>query len=257
MPATSTSAGVYLLVAEHADAVQRFAADASLARMAGIPHPPSATAGDEMVARTTADRNSGAAYWNAVVDRGEVKGLAALLNPYTDNGEVRAWIDPASRRRGYGELAVRMVLEFAFRNLQLRRVTTIAHPDDSAATRTLAKFGFVPADDTPGAARSAPNAATIYALTRTEWIAHRDRPAIAALHPDLRAILDAELAAGNEVVESGGGWPDADSIFIRLRDPFRTTPSPLPDGVVYTEPNDPHWWKADYSSRSPRHILAC
>jgi hypothetical protein len=65
------------------------------------------------------------------------------------------------------------------------------------------------------------------------------------------------LAAGNEVIESGGGWPDADSVFVRLRDPFRTTPSPLPDGVVYTEPNDPHWWKADYSSRSPRHILAC
>jgi GNAT superfamily N-acetyltransferase len=210
-----------------------------------------------MIARTTADRNNGAAYWNAVVDRGDVKGLASLLDPYTDNAEMRAWIDPAFRRRGYGALAVRMVLEFAFRNLQLRRVTAVIPTGDDAATRTLAKFGFVPADDSPVSTTLTPNEPMRYAVTRSEWIAHRDRPAIAALHPDLRAILDAELAAGNEVVESGGGWPDDDSVFIRLRDPFRTTPFPLPDGVVYTEPKDPHWWKADYSSRSPRHILAC
>jgi hypothetical protein len=63
-------------------------------------------------------------------------------------------------------------------------------------------------------------------------------------------------AAGNSVGETGAGWPDTDSIFVRLREPFRTKPS-LPDGVSYTEPNDPHWWKADYSSKSPRHVLAC
>ena len=76
---------------------------------------------------------------------------------------------------------------------------------------------------------------------------------MALLHPALRAILDAELAAGNEVAETGGGWPDPDSVFVRLRDPFRTKPSPLPPNVVYTEPNDPHWWKADYGTvSSPR-----
>jgi len=65
------------------------------------------------------------------------------------------------------------------------------------------------------------------------------------------------VSTGNEVAETGGGWPDADSVFVRLRDPFRTKPLPLPAGIVYTEPNDPHWWKADYTSSAPRHTLAC
>lgn len=256
MPAT-TSAGVFLLAAEHADAVQRFAEDPSLASMTGMPYPPPPGAGAAMIARTTDDRLAGTAYWYAVVDGRTLAGIAALLGPYTDDAQVRAWIDPAVRRRGYGELAVRMVLDYAFRNIQLRRVGAVAPTGDIAAARTLAKFGFTTENAEPDGAPLAPNAETRYAITRTEWVAHRDRPAIAALHPDLRAILDAELAAGNEIAESGGGWPDEDSIFIRLRDQFRTTPSPLPDGVTYTEPNDPHWWRADYSSRAPRHILAC
>jgi hypothetical protein len=117
-------------------------------------------------------------------------------------------------------------------------VTAVPATGDVAAERTLAKLGFT-------AGPKPPNAPQLFVLTRADWIAHRDRPAIAALRAELRAelraILDAELPAGNEVAESGGGWPGADSIFIRLRDPFRTSPSALPDDVVYTEPNDPHW----------------
>ena len=247
---TITSAGVYLLAAEHADAVQRFTADVAFATMVGIPHPVAATAGADAIARTTDERVAGAAYWNAIVDGRDVKGVATLRGPYADDAHVQVWIDPAVRRKGYGALAVRMVLEFAFRNLQRAHVTATPAVGDLAAERTLAKFGFTPSPATPNAPQS-------FVLTRADWIAHRDRPAIAALRPELRTILDAELAAGNEDAESGGGWPDADSIFIRLRDPFRTKPSPLPSDVVYTEPNDPHWWRADYRTRtSPRHILA-
>lgn len=44
---------------------------------------------------------------------------------------------------------------------------------------------------------------------------------------------------------------------VRLKTPFLARPPVLPDGVTYTEPGDPHWWMADYTTRSPRHILAC
>jgi RimJ/RimL family protein N-acetyltransferase len=246
---TTTTAGVYMLASEHADAVQRFAADPSLAATFGVPHPPTATAGRAMVEQADTDRLAGNGYWSIVVDRGGAKGLCALLGPYSEHPELRAWIDPNARGNGYGSFAVKMTLEFAFRNLQLPKVWTPV-PADDAASRTLAKFGFGPAD-------SAPNAQFFWSVTRRAYTDARDRPALVALHPDLRTILDAELAAGNSVVETGAGWPDADSVFVRLREPFRTTPSPLPDGVTYTEPNDPHWWKADYSSRSPRHVLAC
>ena len=246
---TTTTAGVYMLASEHADALQHFAADPSLAATFGVPYPPSATAGRDMVERANADRLAGSAYWSAVVDRNVPKGLCALLSPYTDRPELRAWIDPSARGNGYGALAVRMTLEFAFKNLQLPKVWTPT-PADATASHTLAKFGFAPSDDEP-------NAQFFWSVTQPEFVASRDRPALESLHPDLRAILDAELAAGNSVVETGAGWPDTDSVFVRLREPFRTKPSPLPDGVTYTEPNDPHWWKADYSSKSPRHVLAC
>jgi hypothetical protein len=246
MTVTPTTAGVYMLDSEHADAILRFAADTSLATMVGIEGEPTATAGEELIARTTAARLAGESYWNAVVDRGETKGLSALIGPYTAEPRLVVWIDPACRRCGYGELALRLGLEFAFRNIQLAHVHVTADVADPAQQALLRKFGFAPSQH-----------AGEYDLTRDDWKAHRDRPALAKLHPALRAILEAELAAGNEVAETGGGWPDPDSVFVRLRHPFRTTPSPVPAGVVYTEPNDPHWWKADYSSVSPRHILAC
>jgi len=253
MPSANT-AGVYMLANEHADAIQRFAADPALANMLGIAHPPAPTAGAETVARVSAERLVGTSYWNTVVDQRAVKGFSALIGPYTSEPTLLVWIDPSSRRRGYGELAIRLGLDFAFRNLQLPLVHATVDPTDAAQAGALAKFGFARADEvTTGAA----DGRTLLRLTRSDWIAHRDRPAVARFHPALRTILDAELAAGNEIAETGGGWPDPDSVFIRLRDPFRTKPMPLPTGVAYTEPNDPHWWKADYSSQSPRHILAC
>ena len=244
-----TTAGVYMLAPEHADDLKRLASDAAFAALIGAGHPPHDNAGADAVARAAAERVAGKAYWFAVVDRGAVKGVAAVIDPYGSAPHVTAWIEPIARRHGYGALAMRMILDFAFRNLQLAHVKAASPGDDAAAARTLERFGF-----SQTASRVAPAESV---LTRAAWIENRDAPALARLHPDLRVLLDAELAAGNEVEETGGGWPDPDSVFVRLRDSFRAKPASLPDGVVYTELNDPHWWKADYTTRSPRHTLAC
>ena len=252
LPTMTTTAGVYLLSPEHADTIQRFASDPTLAAMVGVGHPPPGGAGLDAIERIAAERLAGTSYWSAVVDGGELKGVSALLEPYGNEPRITVWIDPAARRRGYGAFALRMILEFTFTNLQLARVHAFGPTEDIAVGRTLSRAGFTATD---AFEPSTPNATRHWALTRAEWTEHRDRPALAALHADLRTILEAELAAGNEVAETGRGWPDPDSVFVRLRHPFRTKPT-LPDGIAYTEPNDPHWWKADYSSRSPRHTLA-
>lgn len=257
MPATST-AGVYMLDAQHADAIARLAVDPAAAALLGISHPPGADAGRQAVERATAERLAGTTWTSVIVDRRDVKGFCALAAAATADPDVRVWIAPEFRRAGYGSLGVRLTLDFAFRNLQFQRVHAAAKTGDPAAERTLAKFGFTRTEGaTHDTAWLATSDVSTFSVTRAAWLAHRDRPAIAALHPALRAILEAELAAGNEIAETGGGWPDADSVFVRLRDPFRTRPTALPAGIVYTEPNDPHWWKADYTSQSPRHILAC
>lgn len=95
------------------------------------------------------------------------------------------------------------------------------------------------------------------ASDRALWLELSHAPDLARLHPGLKQILQAELAAGNEVSETGGGWPETASVFVKMRGRFRTRPDPLPTGVIYTEPKSPHWWPADYSTQSPAHILAC
>jgi RimJ/RimL family protein N-acetyltransferase len=246
----TTTAGVYLLDREHANAVERLATDPSFAALLDIAHPPISGVGAQVVERLTRHRTEGKAYWSAVVDRGDVKGVTAVLDPYDTQPRILVWIAPAARRHGYGSFALSLTLELAFKNFQRERVQAIAPSGDPAVEKTVAQVGFV------ASASAMPNAAR-WELSRVDWIAARDKPALAKLHADLRTILDAELAAGNQIVETGGGWPDPDSVFVRLRDPFRTTPASLPPGIVYTEPNDPHWWKADYTSSAPRHTLAC
>jgi hypothetical protein len=75
------------------------------------------------------------------------------------------------------------------------------------------------------------------------------------LRPELQAILDLELKAGNLVFQASRNWPDPGSIFITLRQPFHQNYE-VKDPVRYCEPNDPHYWKADYACGKPVHVLA-
>jgi RimJ/RimL family protein N-acetyltransferase len=239
MTATITT-GVYLLLkTEYVEALDRLASDPESSA------PPFA-AGE--AARFVAERlelwNEAVAATFVISDRNQVVGVCGLDQIGRGEArEIRCWVGPEHRRKGYGTFGIKKVLDFAFRNRRLDRVSTPA-PEPGGARRVLEKNGFTAAGGW-------------YQLTREAWRDFQNGPALAALHPALKRILEAELAAGNEVAETGGGWPDPDSVFVRLRDPFRTRPTPLPEGVFYTEPNDPHWWKADYGTVSPRHVLAC
>ena len=84
-----------------------------------------------------------------------------------------------------------------------------------------------------------------------------DADLLARLCPELRILLDAELAAGNRVVETFGGWPVAGAVFVMLAEPFRKRSVTLPADVVFREINDPHWWKAEYDHEPTHHVLAC
>ena len=55
------------------------------------------------------------------------------------------------------------------------------------------------------------------------------------LCPELRAILDAELASDNRVVETSRGWPNRDSISIKLQCPVSALLDEIPLGVDHRE----------------------
>ena len=55
-----------------------------------------------------------------------------------------------------------------------------------------------------------------------------DQAALAALCPELRAILDAELAAGNTISEASRGAGKPNAVYVALRRPFLTRQPSLP-----------------------------
>lgn len=71
----------------------------------------------------------------------------------------------------------------------------------------------------------------------------------------LKEILESELEAGNEIVETSQGWPEKQTIMIFLGRPFlKEYQKP---NIEFREINDPHWWKSEYLDRASKHVLAC
>jgi hypothetical protein len=79
---------------------------------------------------------------------------------------------------------------------------------------------------------------------------------IEELCSELKKLLDAELSAGNEIVETWRGWPKPESIGVMLSHPFKEKHEVIPS-VVFREIDDRHWWKAEYYFEPRNHILAC
>lgn len=75
------------------------------------------------------------------------------------------------------------------------------------------------------------------------------------LHPALRGMLAAELAAGNAVREVGRNFPEPGSVLVQLRLPFRARPDLLPDGVTHVAIDDPYWWMDEFRAGDPPHLL--
>lgn len=72
--------------------------------------------------------------------------------------------------------------------------------------------------------------------------------------PTLQAILEAELARGNAIV-SVGDWPPTCRLFVMLARPFAKRYR-TPPGIAYTEPKDPHYWRAEYALEGGAECLA-
>lgn len=71
----------------------------------------------------------------------------------------------------------------------------------------------------------------------------------------LARILREEVEKGNRIVETASGWPRPETIIVFLAKPFIGDYRHLP--LTYTDVNDSHYWKADYSDEQSGHILAC
>jgi hypothetical protein len=84
-----------------------------------------------------------------------------------------------------------------------------------------------------------------------------DKQYINELCEELLPLLEAELAAGNSIVETWKGWPYKDSLYIMLANPFKVPPETLPRNVRFVAVDDPHYWKSELVCDRTHHALAC
>ena len=80
-----------------------------------------------------------------------------------------------------------------------------------------------------------------------------DHARIEQLCPELRGILEAELAAGNRVATTFEGWGQ----IVMLAEHFRVA-HPI-DGtrLSFVEVHDPHYWKSQDSVKELDQHVAC
>ncbi len=75
------------------------------------------------------------------------------------------------------------------------------------------------------------------------------------LSPDLMAVLNEEIAMGNQVVEVSA-WPPLCRLFVMLEKPFHRRYE-TGATIVHTVLNDSHYWREDYSTLDKSECLAC
>lgn len=79
-------------------------------------------------------------------------------------------------------------------------------------------------------------------------------PAPLCVH--LQPMLEAELAAGNEVKDRGPAPSGQGGRMVLLRHPFKITPAVTPV-LRFQMVNDPHWWLAEFTCTEHHDMLAC
>jgi len=87
-----------------------------------------------------------------------------------------------------------------------------------------------------------------------------DKELINALSIEMKEILENELEAGNEIIETWRGRFTNDSndhIYIFLKYPFKAKIQYNLKGITYIEINDRHYWKAQYTDEENRETIAC
>ena len=84
-----------------------------------------------------------------------------------------------------------------------------------------------------------------------------DKTLINELSSEMKQILNAEIEAGNEIIETSlGGFSETSNnhIFVFLRYPFKGQYDI--SGICYREINDPHYWKAEYDDDINHQTIA-
>ena len=99
-----TTAGTYLLSAEHVEGLERLAQDPEIAAILGAP----ATA---YVARRMVAQTEGSAWSFVIMDRGAIIGVSTLSGLDGGSPTADVWIASQERSKGYATFAMRLLMD--------------------------------------------------------------------------------------------------------------------------------------------------
>ena len=148
--------------------------------------------------------------WFAIAaDGGELAGIAGLeaISPVNRDAVIALFIGKERRRQGIGIRSMALVLDFAFRQLGLNRVTSYYREDNTRTRNLTEQLGF----ETEGRMRRAWFAEgqcfdmVAVGILREEWDAHRE-----GLARKLKA--DLVVCFGSEETP-GWVWPPCPSTY--------------------------------------------
>jgi ribosomal-protein-alanine N-acetyltransferase len=251
---------VDMLRPEHAEAIQQLASDPTVAATTRLPHPYPPGGAIEFIERCAKERAESESYVHAIMEDRRLVGVCGLHQVMPrQSAELGFWIGRPFWARGFATFAVGNMLGLAFGPLRLERVFARALETNRASRRVLEKngFHFVRTEAHQFPDWNPTELLAVYEVTGAQYHASKHAPFLRDLCADLKPILEAELAAGNEIRECSRGWPEKESVIIGFRKPFRPPTGPLPPNVEYREINDTHWWKAEYAAKKPVHLLTC
>jgi RimJ/RimL family protein N-acetyltransferase len=126
--------------------VAAFAGDPALGRDVGLPRDPDEAAARAAVASTSPDAESGTRLALAIAagDDDAFLGMAALSRFAWRHRrcELGYWLHASARRHGYATAAARLLLDWAFPTLELRRVEIATSSENRASQAVAARLGF-------------------------------------------------------------------------------------------------------------------
>ena len=253
-------AGVELLKPEHAPALEELLKDSVIAEIARVFYPSLVDGARAFIGHCTRERADGRAFVHAVTARTTLLGVCGLHDVTPAQGaDFKFWIGRPFWGRGLGTFVAGNMMDFAFGPLGLQRVFCRVLGASHIARHVIEKHGFrmVRMESNPAEIGDTTGGIALYEIERNEYYARKYAPFVEGLCPDRKAILEAELAAGNAIGDCTRGWPEKNSIVIALRKPFRPLCGPLPANLEYREVNDTHWWKAEYATKNPVQLLTC
>ncbi|QHT71244.1 GNAT family N-acetyltransferase [Rhodocytophaga rosea] len=249
-----------MLTMQYADAIQHLASDPEIAITTRVPHPYPEDGARSFIDMYAQEQKEGKVWNNVILNNNMFVGLCGLINIIpADKAEIGYWIGKPYWGRGFASFGVKMTLERAFQSLGLQLIYATILDFNKASMHVLEKNGFIfqrtQPHDNPKWNQDA--LLHVYELTKAQWMEHKYGKYLNDLHPDLKPILEAEIAPGNEVSSASVGWPKPDSILVSMKKPFILKHEKYSANVEYNELNDPHYWKAEYATLDPVHLIVC